>query len=396
MASKKTQRVQERLNLAAQAAAQGNYAAAAAYSQAAANIQGSGQAKVQSVANQYAAQNYWNNKNTNVPQVTPTEPTNSGNGSGGGGGGDGQTPGDKAMENYYKNLQAQLDEERRQAREGAKAFLGNILSQYGLGSLSGNIESLINDWGNNTEVIAERLRQTDQYKTRFKGMLQLQQRGVPDIRNEAEYISLESEYRRVFRENNLTSFLGDAGTQNEYDKIADLVGKFSLSVNEVRDRISDAQRVVAQTPQEVRNAFREYYNIESDSLVSYVLDPERASAEINRMANAAIVGGMAQQSSLNLGRGVSERIAGMRGGDQDLNADAIAPELTSIASTRNATSRLADLEKSVLSDDEVALAEMDLDAAAKQKVRGLQSRERARFSGSSAVNSGTLSRRGGV
>ena len=146
----------------------------------------------------------------------------------------------------------------------------------------------------------------------------------------------------------------------------------------------------------MRNAFREYYNIESDSLVSYVLDPERASVEINRMANAAIVGGMAQQTNLNLGRGVSERIAGMRGGDQDLNADAIAPELTSIASTRNATSRLADLEKSVLSDDEVALAEMDLDAAAKQKVRGLQSRERARFSGSSAINSGTLSRRGGV
>ena len=307
-----------------------------------------------------------------------------------------QSPGDKAMETYYNNLDAQLQEERRQAREGAKAYLGNILSQYGLGSLSGNIERLVGEWGTNTEVIAERLRQTDQYKTRFKGMLQLQQRGVPDIRNEAEYISLESEYRRVFRENNLTSFLGDAGTQNEYDKIADLVGKFSLSVNEVRDRVSDAQRVVAQTPEEVRSAFRQFYNIESDALVSYVLDPERASVEINRMANAAIVGGMAQQTNLNLGRGVSERIAGMRGGDQDLNADAIAPELTSIASTRNATSRLADLEKSVLSDDEVALAEMDLDAAAKQKVRGLQSRERARFSGSSAVNSGTLSRRGGV
>ena len=307
-----------------------------------------------------------------------------------------QSPGDKAMETYYNNLDAQLQEERRQAREGAKAYLGNILSQFGLGSLSGNIERLVGEWGTNTEVIAERLRQTDQYKTRFKGMLQMQQRGVPDIRNEAEYISLESEYRRVFRENNLTSFLGDAGTQNEYDKIADLVGKFSLSVNEVRDRISDAQRVVAQTPEEVRSAFRQFYNIESDALVSYVLDPERASVEINRMANAAIVGGMAQQTNLNLGRGVSERIAGMRGGDQDLNADAIAPELTSIASTRDATSRLADLEKSVLSDDEVALAEMDLDAAAKQKVRGLQSRERARFSGSSAVNSGTLSRRGGV
>lgn len=349
---------------------------------------------------QAALQNAINNIQPTVTpaQIVPINPGsgNTGSGNTDTGGGNTQSPGDRSMQTYYDNLNAQLQEERRQAREGAKAYLGNILSQFGLGSLSGNIERLIGEWGTNTEVIAERLRQTDQYKTRFKGMLQLQQRGIPDIRNEAEYISLESEYRRVFRENNLTSFLGDAGTQNEYDKIADLVGKFSLSVNEVRDRISDAQRVVAQTPQEVRNAFREYYNIESNSLVSYVLDPERASVEINRMANAAIVGGMAQQTNLNLGRGVSERIAGMRGGDQDLNADAIAPELTSIASTRNATSRLADLEKSVLSDDEVALAEMDLDAAAKQKVRGLQSRERARFSGSSAINSGTLSRRGGV
>ena len=344
---------------------------------------------------QAALQNAINNIQ---PTVTPAQivPIDAGSGNTDTGGGNTQSPGDRSMQTYYDNLNAQLQEERRQAREGAKAYLGNILSQYGLGSLSGNIERLVGEWGTNTEVIAERLRQTDQYKTRFKGMLQLQQRGVPDIRNEAEYISLESEYRRVFRENNLTSFLGDAGTQNEYDKIADLVGKFSLSVNEVRDRISDAQRVVAQTPEEVRSAFRQFYNIESDALVSYVLDPERASVEINRMANAAIVGGMAQQTNLNLGRGVSERIAGMRGGDQDLNADAIAPELTSIASTRDATSRLADLEKSVLSDDEVALAEMDLDAAAKQKVRGLQSRERARFSGSSAVNSGTLSRRGGV
>ena len=349
---------------------------------------------------QAALQNAINNIQPTVTpaQIVPINPGsgNTDTGNTDTGGGNTQSPGDRSMQTYYDNLNAQLQEERRQAREGAKAYLGNILSQFGLGSLSGNIERLIGEWGTNTEVIAERLRQTDQYKTRFKGMLQLQQRGIPDIRNEAEYISLESEYRRVFRENNLTSFLGDAGTQNEYDKIADLVGKFSLSVNEVRDRISDAQRVVAQTPQEVRNAFREYYNIESNSLVSYVLDPERASVEINRMANAAIVGGMAQQTNLNLGRGVSERIAGMRGGDQDLNADAIAPELTSIASTRNATSRLADLEKSVLSDDEVALAEMDLDAAAKQKVRGLQSRERARFSGSSAINSGTLSRRGGV
>lgn len=317
-------------------------------------------------------------------------------GQGQSGNGDTQSPGDKAMEDYYRNLNDQLNRERAQAREGAKAFLGNILSQYGLGALADSIEGLIGEWGTNTEVIAERLRQTEPYKQRFRGMLQLQQRGVPDIRNEAEYLNLESEYRQVFRDNNLTNFLGSPGSQSEYDKIADLVGKFSLSVNEVRDRISDAQRVVTQTPEEVRNALREYYDVDASALVGYVLDPDRASQEINRMANAAIVGGLGRQSGLDISRSVSEQIAGIRGGDQDLNADAMRPELTSIATTRNATTRLASIERSTLSDDEVAMSEMELNADARRKVRGLQSRERARFSGTSAINSGSLNSNRGI
>ena len=57
MAPKKTpaQLVRERLALAEQEAARGNAQAAANYAAAAANIKGSGQAKVQAVAQQYAA-----------------------------------------------------------------------------------------------------------------------------------------------------------------------------------------------------------------------------------------------------------------------------------------------------------------------------------------------------
>ena len=52
--SKKSKKVAEHLRRAAAYAADGNHAAAANYAQAAANIQGSGQAKVQQVAQQYA------------------------------------------------------------------------------------------------------------------------------------------------------------------------------------------------------------------------------------------------------------------------------------------------------------------------------------------------------
>ena len=309
-----------------------------------------------------------------------------------------QDQGETEQDRYYRNLAAQDAERDRQAREGAKAFLRNILSQFGLGELAGNVESLIGEWGANTEVIAERLRQTEQYRERFKGMTRLQAKGVTDIRNEAEYIELESNYRQVFRDAGLQSFLGDAGSKKELDAIADLVGNYSVSVAEVRDRVTDAQRVVADAPQSVRSAFQQYYNVDPSTLVQYVLDPVRTSAEINRKANAAIVGGLAAQQGLTFGAGVAERIGDYASGGlgADLSGSQIQPQLTSIAETQRATGRLAALEGSILSDEETALAQLDLDIEAGEKVRGLQSRERARFGGQAGLSSRSLSRSSGV
>jgi hypothetical protein len=259
-----------------------------------------------------------------------------------------------------------------------------------MGSLAGNIEGLVNDWGTNTEVIAEKLRQTDAYKTRFKGLTSLQQRGVADIRNEAEYLELETNYRQVFREAGISNFLGQSGTQTEYDAIAKLVGDFSLSVNEVRDRVSDAQRIVAQTPQEVRDSFQRFYNVDPATLTAYVLDPTRTASEINRKANAAMIGGLGMQRGLEFGAGVSERIGSFLGGEGDLTGTQAEPILGEIADVQRATGRLAQLEKSTLSAEETALAQLDLDTGAKEKVKGLQSRERARFGGTGAFSSTAL------
>jgi hypothetical protein len=312
----------------------------------------------------------------------------------GGGGGEtaAETAAEVAQRLYYEGLETDRKERNRQEREGAKSFLNNILTQYGLGSLAGNIESLINDWGPNTEVIAEKLKQTEPYKVRFKGLTALQQRGITDIRNEGEYLNLESQYRQVFRESGLQNFLGQAGTQTEFDAIAKLAGDFSVSVNEVRDRVSDAQRVVAETPQEVRDSLQKFYNVDPATLVSYVLDPTRTSTEINRRANAAIVGGFATRAGLEFGAGVSERVGEFFGRGGDISGTALEPELTQIAGVQRSTKRLADIEKGLLSAEESALSTLDLDIEAKEKVRGLQSRERARFGGTSALTSASLSR----
>jgi hypothetical protein len=300
-----------------------------------------------------------------------------------------------AEDEYWRQRTAAEAAERASAREGAKSFLRGLLESYGLGSLAGEVDRLVGETTNEL-VIAERLRQTQQYKDRFKGLLGLQQRGIPDIRNEAEYLNLESNYRQVFREAGLRDYLGASGTQAEYDAIAKIVGDFSLSVNEVRDRVTDAQRVVADTPQEVRDSLQRFYGIDPALLTQYVLDPTRTTGEIQRRANAAIVGGYAQRAGLDFGAGVSERIGEFLGGERDITGTQIEPQLTEIADIQKSTQRLAEIEQGELSAETSALSALDLDREARERVRTLQSRERARFGGRSGITTGSLSTGPGV
>jgi hypothetical protein len=189
----------------------------------------------------------------------------------------------------------------------------------------------------------------------------------------------------------LRDYLGTSGTQSEYDSIARLVSDFSLSVNEVRDRVTDAQRVVAETPQEVRDSLQRFYNIDPATLTQYVLDPQRTTSEIQRRANAAIVGGYAARAGLDLGAGVSERIGEFLGGERDIRGTQIEPQLTEIADIQRSTQRLAEIEQGELSAETSALAALDLDREARERVRTLQSRERARFSGRAGITTGSLS-----
>ena len=304
----------------------------------------------------------------------------SGGGSGGGGGG--------GSDDYYKKL---YEEQQRQAREQAAAYVKSLLEQYGLGSLAGRVDELVRQFGPIPEVIMGKLRETGEYKQRFKGLLGLQQKGVTDVRNEAEYLTLESQYRQVFRDSNLTSYLGTPGSQQEYDTIAKIVGDFSLSVNEVQERVVDAQRVVAETPQEVRDSLQQFYNIDPAMLTQYVLDPQNTATEIQRRANAAIVGGYATRAGLEFGAGVSERIGEFLGGERNLRGTQIEPQLTEIADIQRSTERLAEIEQSELSAETSALSALNLDEGARRRVRNLQSRERARFGGRSAITTGSLS-----
>lgn len=295
---------------------------------------------------------------------------------------------------YYKKL---YDDAQAQQRQTATAFLQDILTQYGLGSLAGSVDSIVREGGYNAATIQNNIRQTSAYKDRFKGLLALQSKGVTDIKNEGEYINLENQYRQVFRDAGIQSYIGDAGSATERENIAKLVGDYSVSVNEVRARVADAQRVVMdQTPAEVRDSLQRYYNISPADLVAYSLDPTRNGERINQIANAAMVGGYAKGYGLDANVDTAERIAQMSAGNQDLNASALADRFTQAADVYRQTDRLANIEQGELSTEEALQNEFKLGGEAAAKIKGLQSRERARFSGTSGFSTGSLSRSSGV
>jgi len=298
--------------------------------------------------------------------------------------------GPTAAEIAAEQMRLMLEADNRRRDQEAKAYLTDLFSQYGgMQELVGQIDQLIRDYGNSPEVLVGKVRQTEPYKRRFKGLVQLQQQGVTDIRNEAQYLDLERDYRSVFREAGMRDFLGPDGTQTQFDAIAELVADYSVSVNEVRARVNDAARVVQDTSPEVAAALEEYYGIDAATLTEYVLDPVRTQNKINQISNATLLGASAARATLDIDRATAESVADLSGND-DVNVGAFTSEFGKAAVVRDATSRLANIEGSELTDDEVVSAQLINDPYSTKKIRGLQSRERARFGGRSGITSSSL------
>ena len=93
--------------------------------------------------------------------------------------------------------------------------------------------------------------------------------------------------------------------------------------------------------------------------------------------------------------GTSEGVAGLAG-DADINTAQLTTDLTQSRMVRDATTRLAAIEDTTLTDSEIVQSELNLSPEAQRKVRSLQSRERARFSGQSAITASALNRARGI
>lgn len=186
--------------------------------------------------------------------------------------------------------------------------LAAYLNDIGLGSLftidsqgkpSGWLWEQIVSGVDTEEQLLFALEQTPEFQQRFKVIFDMRNaatRGelsyVPTV---ADVLNYEREYVREMTAAGVPSWF--------YDSVDDAHNamRSNLSVTQVADRIERGYTTMREMPVEVRDAFRELYGQDSDSvLLAAVLDPEKTLAEIDRSVRASQISGFGRRAGLDI------------------------------------------------------------------------------------------------
>lgn len=292
--------------------------------------------------------------------------------------------------------QARRDREaaaKQAQRESAFDTLKAWFTEYGIdddASGQGTLSSKIWDWiqgDKSADWIKLELRKTDQYRARFPGMEAISKKGM--AMSEAEYIATERAYLQV---------LSTAGLDKVYGNRADY-GRFianEVSAQELASRVQIAKDYVNMyAPTSVKQQLRELYGMDDTQMAAYVLDTSEGKkkslaaleTEYTKRQSQAQIGGAAIDTGLGVSTPLRDQIA-----EAGYNYNQAMTGLGRAKTEADPYRRLGNLYGVSTSTDELIQENFGLGggAEATTKKKKLASRERAAFSGSSALSAGSL------
>jgi len=184
---------------------------------------------------------------------------------------------------------------RGQRRENAFGIISAFLQRAGLAGLEGNIRGLLAQGIEDTDAILFGLRDTEQFKARFKAnaaRTNPNRKGGPlPALDPATYIGLEQAYAATLRANRLPS-----GFYDQPDDFNALI-EGDVSPQELQARISEGFVKVRDADPEVRRQMQRLYRVGSDEqLAAYFLDPEKGLEALQRQARAAEIAARGKES----------------------------------------------------------------------------------------------------
>jgi hypothetical protein len=255
------------------------------------------------------------------------------------------------------------------ARDDAIEFL----REYGLESLITSLDAAIQDdptqfQGQNGERAMWRaVRDTPQYKVRFKGLELRQKNGYPPI-SESDYLRIENEYRDTLAGNSMPK-----GFYDTQDDFANFIGN-DVRQDELNTRIQQGYRAVMETEPGTKEELKRLYGIGDSDIAAFLIDPTRfqqseavTKAEAARRANAAREQGMqltAAQSEELVARGIGQSTA--QQGFQEL------------AQTQELFNPLMAGETAITQEEQIA-GVFGTNAAAAQRVAQRKAKRKAAF-----------------
>lgn len=174
-----------------------------------------------------------------------------------------------------------------------------------------NIEQFAKDFiksGKPMDLLEMELRQTPQFAERFPAIVALEK--IKD-QNPKAGVLIPTPQEYVDYERQAASLLASAGLWNLATK--DNVARWltnQRSIVELGEIIQNGYQAVASAPQEVREAFAEYYGPQGDAaLVSYFLNTNATADQIKQDVSSAQIGGAARLNQIGIGRNLSDRIS---------------------------------------------------------------------------------------
>ena len=193
---------------------------------------------------------------------------------------------------------------RAEQRESAKAIISNLLTEYGLESLTDFVNNLITTEDIvSGDVILGRIRQTEQYRTRFAGNIARRKAGF-NVLSEAQYVGLENQYRQIMRASGLPS-----GFYDQAEDFNALIGG-DVSSAELSSRVNEGYLAVQQSNPQVITEMRRLYGVDDSMLAAYFLDPAKATPMLLRQARASQIAAEAtMQAQQQIGAGTAEELA---------------------------------------------------------------------------------------
>ena len=260
---------------------------------------------------------------------------------------------------------AVMEAQETQDDRDALQIISDTLASYGLEGLAADAYRFLME-GASTESVMIQLKETEQFKERFKG-LDMRQPGMAPL-TPAQYIQLESNYRQTMAAAGLPE-----GFYDSPDDFAEFIGN-DISPAEMTQRVSMASTAVANVNPELKNQLQEMYGIgvENDGeLIAYFLDPDRGVNVIEQrlqMESAGLSAAAIQATGQGIGTGVARQLAG-----QNVQQREISQRLGQQAGLTQQVFG----EQNAVTSTELAAASFGLDSETTAQVRRLRQRRQA-------------------